>query len=123
MEIKISVLNTNSVTNETVIKDFVIIDGEWDPNDIEILAVEGKEARTMNESINAFLFLSDGFGEVINLSENFDFDDDIENIFPIYTATDKKKRKRGYIYDLKEKDGMKTRIILIAPTHYLPSLL
>jgi hypothetical protein len=123
MEIKISVLNTNTVTNETVIKDFVINDGEWDADDIEIPAVEGKEARTMNESYNAFLFLCDGFGEFLNLSENLDFDDDIENIFPIYTASDKQKRKRGYIYDLNEKDGNKTRIILIAPKHYLPSLL
>ncbi len=123
MEVKITLLNTNTVTKETVIKDFVINDGEWESNDIEILAVEGKEARTMNESLNAFIFLCDGFGEVLNLSENLDFDDDIETIFPIYTATDKKKRKRGYIYDLKEKDGIKTRIILIAPKNYLPSSL
>lgn len=123
MEIEISVLNTNTVTNETVVKDFVIINGEWEANDIEIPAVEGKDARTMNEFFNAFIFLCDGFGEVLNLSENLDFEDDIENIFPIYTATDRKKRKRGYIYYLKEKDGIETRIILIAPKHYLPSLL
>jgi hypothetical protein len=50
-------------------------------------------------------------------------EDDFENIYPIYTATDKRKRKRGYIYALKEKDGVRTRIILIAPKNYLPSLL
>lgn len=123
MEIKISVLNTKTATNETVIKDFVIRDGEWDIESIELFAAEGKEAQTMNEAFHAFCFLHNGFGEIINLSENLDFDDDIENIFPIYTATDKRKRKRGYIYDLKVKDGIKTRIILIAPKHYLPSLL
>ena len=120
MEIKISVLNTNSITNETVIKDFVIKDGEWKTDDIELSTAEGIEARTCNEAWNAFLFLSGGFREVLDLPEELAFDD-FENIFPIYTATDRKKRKRGYIYDLTEKDGIKTRIILIAPKNYLSS--
>jgi hypothetical protein len=118
MEIKISVLNTNTATNETTIKDFVS-----EPNEIEIAYVEDEEDRIMNESFNAYIFLCDGFGEVLDLCENLDFEDDFENIFPIYRATDREKRKRGYIYDLKEKDGIKTRIILIAPKHYLSSLL
>jgi hypothetical protein len=122
MEIKISVLNTNMVTNETVIKDFSLKAGEWNHDNIEILAVKGKNEQTMNEALNAFLYLCDGFGEVLNLSETLE-EDDIEGIFPIYTATDKRKRKRGYIYELKEKDGLRTRIILIAPKNYLPSLL
>jgi len=122
MEIKLSVLNTNTVTNETVIKDFFINDGEW-VNNIEVPAVKGKEARTMNETFNAFTVLYELFVEVLNLSEELDFDDDIDTIYPIYTASDGKKRKRGYIYDLNEKDGIKTRIILFAPKHYLPSFL
>lgn len=122
MEIKISVLNTNTVTNETVIRDFALKDGEWNDDNIEILALNGKNEQIMNEALNAFIFLCDGFGEVLNLSDTLE-EDDIENIFPIYTATDKRKRKRGYIYELKEKDGLRTRIILIAPKNYLSSLL
>lgn len=118
MEIKISVLNTNLITNETVIKDFVIKDGEWETEDIELSTADGIEARAANESWNAFLFLWGGFREVLDLPEKLDLND-FENIFPIYTATDKKKRKRGYIYDLEEKEGIKTRIILIAPKDYL----
>ena len=123
MEIKISVLKTNTVTNETDIKDFVILDGEWDINDIEVPSNLGAEGRAINEFLNASTFLSVVFGENSSLSENLDFFDDIEDIFPFYTASDKKKRKRGYIYDFKEIDGIKIRIILIAPKHYLPSLL
>ena len=122
MEIKVTVLKMNTETNETIVKDFVFNDGEWNADDIEVPAVEGKDAKTMNEFLNAFIFLYDGFGEVLNLSETLD-EDDIEDIFPIYTATDKRKQKRGYIYELKEKDGIRTRIILIAPKNYLPSLL
>ena len=123
MEIKISVLNTNTKTNETSIKDFIIKDGEWDISNIDISAAEGKDARTMNEAWHAFLFLADGFGKIINLSESLSFWNDVEDIFPLYTASDKKKRKRGYVYDFAEKDGIRTRIILIAPSNYLPSSL
>lgn len=122
MKIIVTVLKTNTETNETVVKDFVLNDGEWNVDDIEVPKLEGKDAQAMNEFFNAFIFLYDVIGKVINLSETLD-EDDIEDIFPIYTATDKRKRKRGYIYELKEKDGIRTRIILIAPQNYLPSLL
>ena len=76
----------------------------------------------MNEALNAFLFLYHGFGEHLNLSENLDLDD-FEYIFPVYTSTDSKKRKRGYIFQMKEMDGIQTRIILVAPKHYLSAQL
>lgn len=123
MEIKISVLSTNVVTKETVVKDFDIKDDEWDCEKIEVPLVNGKVEKAMNESFNAFCFLWDGFEEILKLPEDLDFDNDVEAIFPVYSATDIKKRKRGYIYDFKEKDGIKTRIILIAPRHYLNSIL
>jgi hypothetical protein len=122
MEIEISVINTKTVTNKTEIKDFVFSDAEWDINGIEISNVKGKEEQAKNEPYNAISFLLDGFGAVLSFSENLD-EDDIENIYPIYKATDQRKRKRGYIYDFKENEGIKTRIILIAPKNYLPSLL
>jgi hypothetical protein len=123
MELKISVLKTNTTTNETVVKDFFISKEEWESIDVDIVAVEGKHAQRMNEPFNTFIFLCDGFGEKLELSDDLDFDDDVENIFPFYRLTDIKKRKKGYIYDFHEKDGIKMRIILIAPKHFLPSLL
>lgn len=122
METKITVLNTNMKTNETGVKDFVFSDDDWNNGDIQVSAIKGKDLQTMNEAFNAFILLYDGFGKALNLSETLKIDD-FENIFPIYTATDKRKRKRGYIYELEEKDGIKTRIILVAPKSYLPSLL
>mgnify|MGYP001216636450 CR=1 FL=1 len=122
MIIKITLLKTNSATNETVCTDFVFNDDEWNAEDIEIPYVKSKSSLTMNESLNAFFFLYQGFGEHLDLSENLDLDD-FEYILPVYTATDKKKRKRGYIFQIKEMDGIQTRIILIAPKHYLSAQL
>lgn len=42
MEINITVLNTKTTTNETVVKEFAIRKDEWDPNDVEIPAVLDK---------------------------------------------------------------------------------
>ena len=122
MIIKITVLKTNSTTNETVCNDFVFNDDECNAEDIEILDVKSKSSLIMNEALNAFLFLSQGFGEQLQLSENLDVED-LENVFPIYTSTDSKKRKRGYIFQMKEMDGIQTRIILVAPQHYLSAQL
>ena len=122
MIIKITVLKTNSTTNKTVCNDFVFNDDEWNAEDIEILDVKSKSSLIMNESLNAFLFLYQGFGEHLNLSENLDLDD-FEYILPVYTGTDKKKRKRGYIFQIKEMDEIQTRIILVAPKHYLSAQL
>ena len=122
MIIKITVLKSNSKTNETVCNDFVFNDDEWNAEDIEILDVKSKSSLIMNEALNAFLFLYQGFGEHLNLSENLDLDD-FEYIFPVYTSTDSKKRKRGYIFQMKEMDGIQTRIILVAPKHYLSAQL
>ena len=122
MIIKITILKTNSTTNETVCTDFVFNDDEWNTEDIEIPYVKSKSSLTTNESLNAFFFLYQGFGEHLHLSENLDLDD-FEYILPVYTATDKKKRKRGYIFQIKEMDGIQTRIILIAPKHYLSAQL
>ena len=122
MIIKITILKTNSTTNETVCTDFVFNDDEWNTEDIEIPYVKSKSSLTTNESLNAFFFLYQGFGEHLDLSENLDLDD-FEYILPVYTATDKKKRKRGYIFQIKEMDGIQTRIILIAPKHYLSAQL
>jgi hypothetical protein len=122
MIIKITVLKSNSKTNETVCNDFVFNDDEWNAEDIEILDVKSKSSLIMNEALNALLFLYQGFGEHLNLSENLDFDD-FEYILPVYTATDKKKRKRGYIFQIKEMDEIQTRIILVAPKHYLSAQL
>lgn len=123
MEIKITVLNTSTLTNEITIKDYVITDVEWEDIDMDISPLESEEAQATNEYFNAFSFLYYGFQELLNLQESSDFEDNIEDIFPFYTASDQNKRKRGYIYDLKERDGIKTRIILFAPKNYLPSIL
>jgi hypothetical protein len=113
MDIKITVLNTNTTTNETTIEDYV---GE--PNEIEIVYDEGGENHSSNEFYYVYLFLCKEFGDVLKFCENFDFDNDIENIFPFYSATDIEMKTRGYIYDLNEKDGIKTRIILFGPKHH-----
>ena len=42
MEIKISVLSTNTTTKETVVKDFDIKDDEWDCEKIEVPLVKGE---------------------------------------------------------------------------------
>ncbi len=119
MEIRITEMNTNILTNETAVKDYVVIDGEWEEIGIEL--PEGdKNFQISNEFFNAIDFLYDAFGEILDLPED---SNDIEEVFPIYTASDKRKRKRGYIYDLNEKDGFKTRIILFAPKNYLPLIL
>ena len=122
MRINITVLKTNLKTNERVFNDFIFNDGDWNQEDIELLSVNSKRMLTMNEYANAWLFLSQGFGEQLQLSENLDLED-FEDIFPVYTSTDSKKRKRGYIFQMKEMDGIQTRIILVAPKHYLSAQL
>tara|TARA_Y100000766_G_C18423333_1_gene373100 strand:- start:28 stop:396 length:369 start_codon:yes stop_codon:yes gene_type:complete len=122
MIIKITVLKTNLKTNERVFNDFIFNDDDWNQEDIELLSVNSKRMLTMNEYANAWLFLSQGFGEQLQLSENLDLED-FEEIFPFYTSTDSKKRKRGYIFQMKEMDGIQTRIILVAPKHYLSAQL
>ena len=122
MRINITVLKTNLKTNERVFNDFIFNDDDWNQEDIELPSVNSKRMLTMNEYANAWLFLSQGFGKQLQLSENLDLED-FEEIFPVYTSTDSKKRKRGYIFQMKEMDGIQTRIILIAPNHYLSKLL
>ena len=76
----------------------------------------------MNEYANAWLFLSHVFGHQTQLSEKLDLED-FEEIFPFFTSTYSKKRKRGYIFQMKVIDGIQTRIILVAPKHYLSAQL
>ena len=122
MRINITVLKTNLKTNERVFNDFIFNDDDWNQEDIELLSANSKRMLTMNEYANAWLFLSQGFGKQLQLSENLDLED-FEDIFPVYTSTDNKKRKRGYIFQMKEMDGIQTRIILVAPKHYLSAQL
>ena len=122
MRINITVIKTNLKTNEAILNDFVFYDDDWNPEEIEIPSVTSKRMLTTNEELNAFVFLYEGFGEQLKLSRNLDIHD-FEFIFPVYTATDSRKKKRGYIFQIKEMEGIQTRIILIAPNHYLSKLL
>ena len=98
MRINITVLKTNLKTNERVFNDFIFNDDDdWNQEDIELLSVNSKRMLTMNEYANAWLFLSQGFGEQLQLSENIDIED-FENIFQFILQQIVKREKEATFF-------------------------